>query len=307
MEPQKPKRSSKIYYIIIILILLTSNGIFVYNYFTTDKKLVHTEEELFATDSVKKALDKILLETDKELDTYKGKNAELDAFLKQKSDSLNEYAHRITILIRQNKVNKDQLDQALEEIDQLRYFKRKTMTQIDSLSNQIDLLSRENNGLKNTISSEKRRNEDLTMENIRLGNKVAIGSKLNTTNLMITGIRLRSNGKERETLKASQLEQLKITFHIDPNYVANPGTKQIYIKVIGPDGGTLYVEASGSGMFKFEGQDAKYTAVKDIEFTQEAQDVTVYWKKSSAFSPGEYMIELFCEGMQIGTGKVTLR
>lgn len=307
MEQQRPKKASNIYFIIAILILLASNGIFVYNYFTTDKKLVKTEEELFATDSVKTALDKLLTETDKELENYKGKNAELDAFLKQKNDSLLEYAHRISVLIRQHRVSKDQLDQALEEIDQLRYYKRKALTQIDSLSNQISLLSRENTGLKTSIDKEKRRNEDLTMENIRLGNKVAIGSKLNTTSLFVTGVKMRSSGKEKLTMKVSQVEKLKVTFHIEPNYVANTGLKQIYLKVIGPDGGTLYNENAGSGTFKFEGEEARYTAVKEIEFTQEAQDVAIYWEKGSAFSAGEYKVELYCEGMNIGKGMLLLK
>lgn len=307
MEQQRPRRTRTIYFIIAILILLASNGIFVYNYFTTDKKLVKTEEELFATDSAKTALDKLLQETDLELDNYKGKNAELDAFLKQKNDSLLEFAHRISILIRQNRVNKDQLDQALEEIDQLRYYKRKSITQIDSLSNQINLLNRENTGLKTTIDKEKRRNEDLTMENVRLGNKVAIGSKLLTKQLLVTGIKVRSSGKEKLTIKVSQIEKLKVTFLIEPNYVTNPGPKQIFLKVVGPDGGTLYNENSGSGTFKFEGEEARYTAVKEIEFTQEGQAVSIYWEKGSPFEAGEYKIELYCEGMNIGKGSLLLK
>ncbi|MFA6260494.1 MAG: hypothetical protein WC760_03435 [Bacteroidia bacterium] len=307
MEQQRPKRTRTIYFIIAILILLASNGIFVYNYFTTDKKLVKTEEELFATDSAKTALGKLLQETDLELENYKGKNAELDAFLKQKNDSLLEFAHRISILIRQNRVNKDQLDQALEEIDQLRYYKRKSITQIDSLSNQISLLNRENTGLKSTIDKEKRRNEDLTMENVRLGNKVAIGSKLLTKQLVVTGIRVRSSGKEKLTIKVSQIEKLKVTFLIEPNYVTNPGPKQIFLKVVGPDGGTLYNENSGSGTFLFEGEDARYTAVKEIEFTQEGQAVSIYWEKGSPYEAGEYKIELYCEGMNIGKGSLLLK
>ena len=307
MNQPNQKRSNTIYYIIIILILLASNGIFVYNYFTTDKKLVHTEEQLFATDSAKTALNNILKETNTELENYKGKNAQLDAFLKEKSDSLHEYAQRIGVLIKENKINKDQLDMVLEEIDQLRYFKRKAMTQIDSLSNHIAYLNRENTGLKTTIDKEKRKNEDLVMENIKLGNKVAIGAKLNTKNLMVTGVKIKSNGKERETIKVSQLEQLKVTFSIEANYVTDPGTKDIYLKVVGPEGTTLYNEDAGSGMFKFENEESRYTTKKQIEFTQDAQDVSIYWKRGTPFQKGDYKLEVFCEGMRIASGAFTLK
>ncbi len=307
MNQTKDRRSGTIYYIIIILILLTSNGIFVYNYFTTDKKLVQTEETLFATDSVRSALDKILIETNLELENYKGKNAQLDAYLKEKSDSLHEYAQRISVLVSQNKVSKEQLEMMIDELDQLRYYKRKSMTQIDSLSNHINYLNRENKGLKTTIDKEKRKNEDLVMEKIKLENKVAIGAKLVTKNLVITGVKIRSNGKEKETLKTSQMEQLKVTFNIDPNYVAEPGTKEIYLKVVGPEGSTLYNEDAGSGTFTFEGEEARYTTKKQIEFQQSGQDVNVYWKRGTPFEKGDYKLDIFCEGMRIASGSFLLK
>lgn len=305
-EPTK-KRSGAIYYIIVILILLASNGIFVYNYFTTDKKLVNTEEKLFATDSVKTALGNLLTETNAELSSYKGKNAELDAFLKEKTDSLHEFAQRIQVLLAENKVSKEQLEMVMEEIDQLRYFKRKALTQIDSLSNQISYLNRENNGLKSSIDKEKRRNEDLTMENIKLGNKVAIGAKLVTKNLFITGVKIKSSGKEKETIKTSQMEQLKVTFSVEPNYVTDAGTKAVIMKVIGPEGTTLYNEDAGSGLFKFEGEESRYTCKKEIEFKQDGMDLSIYWKKGTPFQPGDYKIELYCEGLRIGNGSITLK
>lgn len=308
MEQQQPKRSSgKVYYIIIIIILIALNAIFVYNYFTTDKKLVVTEEKLFATDSVRAELERVLGETNNELNLYKGKNAELDAFLKEKNDSLQEYAERIEVLLRQGRLSREQLNQALEEIDQLRYYKRKYLNQIDSLSTQITRLNSENTTLKGTIDKQKRQYEDLNMENIKLSNKVAIGAKLNASQLYITGVKSRSNGKERETNRVSQLQRIKVSFRLDENYVTDAGQKEIYMKVLGPEGSTLYNEASGSGTFKFQGQDALYTTKKAIEFSQQAQEITIYWEKGSDYAKGTYAIELFCEGMSIGKGTFELK
>jgi hypothetical protein len=308
MESGTTNRSSgKIYYIIIILILLGSNGIFIYNYFTTDKKLVHTEEELFATDSVRMQVEKLLNETDNELDLYKGKNAELDAFLKEKNDSLQEYADRIQLLLRQNRLSKSQLEVALTEIDQLRYYKRKYLNQIDSLSTRIDNLNRENSTLKQNIDQEKRKNDNLNMENIRLSNKVAIGAKLKTNSIYITGIKMRGNGKERETSKVSQIEKIKISFNLEENYVNEPGTKDLYIKIVGPEGTTLYNEAAGSGTFKFQGQDNLYSTKVNFEFKQEGQSLNIYWSKGSDYAPGKYKAELFCDGFLIGSGEFDLK
>ncbi len=303
----KTRSSGKIYYIIIILILLGSNGIFIYNYFTTDKKLVKTEEELFATDSVRLQVEKLLNETEDELDLYKGKNSELDAFLKEKNDSLQEYADRIQVLLRQNRLSKDQLEEALAEIDQLRYYKRKYLNQIDSLSTAIDKLHRENSSLKQNIDQEKRKNDDLNMENIRLTNKVAIGAKLKTNSIFITGIKMRNNGKERETIKISQIEKLKISFNLEENYVTETGQKDIYLKIIGPEGATLYNEAAGSGTFKYQGTESLYTMKASFEFKQEGQPLNIYWAKGSDYAAGKYKAELFCDGFLIGSSEFTLK
>lgn len=306
MEEQR-KSSGKVYYIIIIVILLALNGLFIYNYFNTDKKLVQTEEKLFATDSAKAELEKLLGETQDQLDMYKGKNSELDAFLKEKNDSLQEYADRIDNLLRQGRLNKRQLEKAMEEIDQLRYYKRKYLNQIDSLSTQITLLKGENSTLRDNVDKEKRKNENLTMENVKLNNKVAIGSKLNAEQIFVTGVKTRSNGKERETNRASQLEKLKISFVIDENYVNDPGQKQIYLKVIGPDGATLYNESAGSGKFTFQGQESLYSTKQDLEFDQKSASMTLYWTKGSAFGKGEYKVELFADGFQIGSSSFELK
>lgn len=301
------KNSGKIYYIIIIIILLALNGLFTYNYFNTDKKLVQTEETLFATDSAKAALEKVLTETASELDLYKGKNKELDAFLKEKNDSLQEYADRIDNLLRTGKLTKLQLEKALEEIDQLRYYKRKYLNQIDSLSTQITVLNRENASLKGSIDQEKRRNENLKMENVKLNNKVAIGAKLNARQIYVAGVKQRSNGKERETNRASQVEKLKITFNIDENYVNDPGEKKIYIKVIGPDGSTMYNESAGSGSFNFQGQESLYSTVHQFEFEQKSTDITLYWTRGTSFGKGEYKIELYADGFMIGQSTFELK
>jgi hypothetical protein len=309
MEQQSKNRHKRVYLILsfIIIILMALNGIFVYNYFTTDKKLVKTEEKLFATDSIKVELENVLGQTEKELDQFKGRNSQLDAFLKEKNDSLQEYAERIEALLRQGKLSREQLNQALDEIDQLRYYKRKYLSQIDSLSNHIVKLNKENSTLRENVDKEKKKNENLTMENIKLGNKVAIGAKLQTSSIFITGVKKRSNGKERETNRVSQIEQLKITFNIGENYVADVGTKEIYMKIVSPEGTTMYNEAAGSGTFTFQGQESLYSTKKSVEFTQDAQLITIYWTKGSEFGKGKYKAELFADGFKIGDTEFELK
>ncbi|MFN4083539.1 MAG: hypothetical protein ACK4K9_07910 [Bacteroidia bacterium] len=289
----------------VILLLLLS--FFAYNYFKTDHKLLDTEEKLVSTDSARAELETILADTKVELEQYKGKSTQLDEFLRQKNDSLQEFAERIEALIKQAKVSRKQLAEAMDELDKLRYYKKKYLGQIDSLNTVIVNLNQENQTLKSDINKQKRKYEDLTMENVRLSTKVAIGAKLNAQNIFVTGIKQRSNGKERETMRVSQLEQLKISFNLEQNYVAEKGAKEIFVRILGPDGATVYNEAAGSGVFKHQNEEYLYSTKRAIDFNQEAQQVAIYWSKGSEFLKGTYKAELYCEGFLIGKAEFELR
>ena len=289
----------------IILILLL--GFFTFNYFKTDKKLAVKEVELFQADSAQAELEVELLATDSILSNYKGRNEQLDQFLREKNDSLQQMADRIETLLRKGKLTRAELEKANDELDVLRYYRRKYMGQIDSLNTVIVNLGQENQNLKTDIKAQKRKNENLNMDVARLSTKVVAGSRLTTQNVFVTGIKKRNNGKEKETIRVSQMELLKITFTLNENYVTDKGKKDIYLKVIGPDGATVYNQIAGSGTFKYQEVESLYSAKKDIEFNNETQQVSIYWDKGSEFSAGLYKAELFCEGFKIGSTEFELK
>jgi hypothetical protein len=303
----------KKYRIIIILqtviniLLMLLLGFFTLNYFKTDKKLSFKEVELFQSDSARAELETVLNETELELTEYKGKNAELDQFLREKNDSLQLFADKIEKMLRKGNLTKQELEKANDELDLLRYYKRKYIGQIDSLSSVILVLNQENKTLKTDIDKQKRKNENLNMDIARLSNKVAIGAKLNAENIFVTGVKLRSNGKEKETIRVSQMTQLKLTFKVNENYVSEQGKKEIFLKVIGPDGATVYNQAAGSGTFQYQNVESLYSSKKVIDFNSEAQTVSIYWEKGSEFVKGNYKAELYCEGFKIGATEFELK
>lgn len=289
----------------IILILLL--GFFTFTYFKTDKSLSEKKVELFQSDSTRVALEVELMETDSMLTLYKGKNTELDQFLREKNDSLQQFAERIEKLLRKGNLTREELNKANDELDLLRYYKKKYIGQIDSLNTVIASLGEENNNLKTDIQKQKRKNENLNMDVARLSNKVVAGSRLTTQNVYVTGVKQRTNGKEKETIRVSQLSQLKISFTLNENYVTDKGPKDIYLKIVGPDGSTVYNQIAGSGTFKFQNEESLYSTKKTIDFNNEPQNVSIYWEKGSEFSKGVYKAELFCEGFKIGSTEFELK
>lgn len=310
MEQEKKIKRYKIVIIaqsVLNIILILLLGFFTFTYFKTDKNLSEKKIELFQSDSTRFALEVELMETDSMLTIYKGKNSELDQFLREKNDSLQQFAERIESILKKGKLTRAELEKANEELDLLRYYKKKYLGQIDSLNTVILVLGEENNTLKSDIKKQKRKNEDLNMDVARLSNKVVAGSRLTTQNVYVTGIKQRTNGKEKETIRVSQLSQLKISFVLNENYVTDKGPKEIYLKIISPDGSTVYNQVAGSGTFKFQEDESLYSTKKVIDYTNEAQNVSIYWEKGSEFSKGLYKAELYCEGFKIGNTEFELK
>lgn len=306
MEESK-RKSNKLFLAVIIAVLLILNLIFIYNFYSTDKKLTLTEEKLVSTEDAKAELEKLLSETEVQLEQYKGKNAKLDQMLKEKNDSLLDQAERIEQLLKKGQISERELAKARDELDVLRYYKQKYLRQIDELSRENERLTAENKNLQSDVDKQKRKVEDLTMENIKLNNKVSIGAKLTIQNIFVSGVKLRSNGKERETNRASQMEALKVTFTILENYVAEKGPKDVYLRVANMDGTPAFAQENSTNVFKFQGKDELYSMMKTFNFENTQMEASMIWNKGNEFSKGNYKAELYCDGFLIGTKEFEIR
>ena len=306
MEESK-RKSNKLFLAVIIAVLLLLNLIFIYNFYTTDKKLTLTEEKLVSTEDAKAELEKLLSETEVQLDQYKGKNAQLDQMLKEKNDSLLDQAERIEQLLKKGQISERELAKARDELDVLRYYKQKYLRQIDELARENERLTAENKNLQSDVDKQKRKVEDLTMENIKLNNKVSIGAKLTIQNIFVSGVKLRSNGKERETNRASQMEALKVTFTILENFVAEKGPKDVYLRVANMDGSPAFAQENSSNVFKYQGKDELYSMMKTFNFENTQMEASMIWNKGNEFSKGNYKAELYCDGFLIGTKEFEIR
>ena len=89
--------------------------------------------------------------------------------------------------------------------------------------------------------------------------------------------------------------------------MSEQGKKEIFLKVIGPDGATVYNQAAGSGTFQYQNVESLYSSKKVIDFNSEAQTVSIYWEKGSEFVKGNYKAELYCEGFKIGATEFELK
>lgn len=295
-------------YIIIIILLLISNAVLGYLYFTKGKEVVRVSEELVTTDNARKELDELLKSTESQLLSYQGQNAELDSVILVKNAEIQEQAEKIKTLLRNNQVTAAQLLKVKDELDVLRYYTQKYSRQIDSLAKENEVLAQDLQQTKTRLTKANDKIEDLTLDNIKKESQLSVASRLKADNIIVAGIQNRTSGRERETNRASRVDQVKVQFVIADNPTAQGGDKEVYLRILSPEGATISTSTSGGGKFQYMGEESLYTQRQRINFKNNQPTITFYYARGTAeWEKGTYTAELYCEGFLMGSKKFELR
>lgn len=300
MNEEQNSKSKRLALIVVIILLILLNGVFIYVW-NTNRVLKEESQKLLLQKEVEyqKAVG--------ELNLFKGKNAQLDSLVEAANAELAAKSLQLDSLLQINKLSAQQIERFKRENGKLNYYKKLYLEKIDSLIKANETLRVENSTLKAEIKTEQRRNEQLMDQNVNLTNKVALGAVLKVSNFSVEGIRMRSGGKEAATTKARSVEKIKACFSLSENKVANRGNKNVYLRVITPEGSSLWIEDAGSGKFMAQGQETLYTAMATVDYQQEELPLCIYWTKGTPFAEGTYKAEVYADGLLIGETNFTLR
>lgn len=197
--------------------------------------------------------------------------------------------------------------QLKKETETLRKIMKGFVVQIDSLNTVNKNLRAEKEVVQGELSSEKNKNQTLTKENEGLSNKVTIASYLKTTGLNASGIKVKSDNTGKENDRAKKIDKIRTSFTIMKNEITPPGEKVIYVRILSPDGKVLSEKTDDSNKFDFNGVKGLYSCKKQINYQNQEMNVTIDWKKMDDFSVGEYNIEVYADGVDIGKTKLTLK
>lgn len=301
-ESPKEQDSKKVIVIIVISILLGVNGLLLWQFFDKKTHLEQVSRELDTTAAEKESLSAELQRVKTEYEKLNQENATLQNQLSARDEEIRQQIAKIQALIKSGDAT--QLKKAREEMNNLRTMNQNYITQLDSLRTANKYLNDQNLALSENLTSATKSVENLNQQNNLLSNKVAIASVLKTTGLKAQGVRYKSNGKESETTKAKTTERIKSCFTILENLVVDKGPKDIYIRVLSPDGAVM---STSSETFMYNGQATLYTTKESIMYENRNTDLCVYWQKGSSYNAGKYTIELYCEGNQIGSTSVDLK
>ena len=196
--------------------------------------------------------------------------------------------------LRQTKAtNAREIMRLKKELATLRAILKDYIMQIDSLNRENQALKVDNKKLRNQNQRAQAHITDLSSQNEQLVDKVAIASQLYATNISAEA----RNKKGKATDKLNKAKKFVISFTLARNVTTETGMRTIYVRIATPTGTIL----DSGGTFQYENRNLQYSISKDIEYTGEEQNITVYWDIAETLSAGQYRVDIFADGQNIGT------
>ena len=181
------------------------------------------------------------------------------------------------------------------------------VVQIDSLNQLNGKLKEENQVVKTELNTEKSKTKDLTEKNEDLTDMVTVASYLKTSGLVSYGIKVKNDNTGKKTDRSKKTDKNRTVFTIQKNSITIPGNKWVYIRILTPDGKVLSEKTDDSNKFDFNGVRGLYSAKKEINYKNDELTLTIDWKKIDDFPVGEYNVEVYADGVDIGKTKFSLK
>ncbi|WP_343701654.1 hypothetical protein [Chitinophaga sp.] len=300
--PEKPRNNKNgIIYGVLIAALVGTWGYMFYDKSQTSKELVVKENQLDTLTNSRNELQSEYDAAQARLDDLISQNSRMDSLVKSKDKEIADMKGRISSILSNKNATAAELAEARRLIEQLKSTTESYVQTIERLEGEKIVIT----GERDVARKER---DSVTVVKDSLGKRVEVGSVLHASNIKLSPINVRRNGKEEVTSKAKRADMMRVSFDVD-NRIATTGDKELYVAITAPDGSPLAVEALGSGRFTLEdGTEKLYTVKKTVSYVAGGTTpVSMDWKQNSDFKPGDYTVEIYQDGFRIGSGKVNLK
>ena len=149
--------------------------------------------------------------------------------------------------------NRDSLKKYKAEIETMRSIMRSFIVQIDSLNTKNIMLTEENNRLTGQLSNVKNENKKLSNAKDSLQGRVKEAEALKAVGLKLVAL----NDRDNETTRIIKTQKFRVTFTINENEMTKTGEKDVFVRIVKPNGEILKNE--NTGFFKYQGNEIAYS------------------------------------------------
>ncbi|GAB3786864.1 hypothetical protein GCM10028818_50820 [Spirosoma horti] len=275
------------------------------------QKLLTTKVEQFASTQIK--LDSISTVLDAKIVEVRqlgGSVTELERIKRQLTTDKKRLKYDLSFSMQQYSLKirdyKNFLARNEADIQSLKAENGSLLSQTRALEEEKESILSENTGLKYERAALTKAVVDYSLKNADLTNKVTLASALKAINVEVMAVA--ENGKERRggTYKASRIDRLKIDFMILANSLASTTSKDVYVRILDPNGAVVSESGIG-GVMLFDGHELGYSTRQTVPFEGDDQRVAILFRRDTPYKPGLYTVELYTEGFRIGDGRFMVK
>lgn len=306
-ENQSPKNLKNLIIGLLIAGILIMGGFIIFDHSKNNQAIQTDQAEIAKVTTEKSEIQNSFDASLARLDSMTTTNADMQKQLADKDGEIAKVKTEIRSILNKKNATSAELARAKTLIDQLN-------GKITDLQQQVAMLTQENDSLKTErtglIADRESLRHNLDSTNViktSLEKKVDVASTLNASNISITPVKVKNNGKEKVKTTAKRVDKLVVSFDV-ANRIIQPGTTDVYVVVIGPDGQAI-TNGTSTGSFETREQGSKSFTAKlpvDLE-TAKTKNVQFGFAPGNHFKQGNYKIEIYQNGFLIGQGTRELK
>lgn len=286
---KKQERNTRIL-IAIMAVMVAAVGVLIWMVLDLNKKNDElrnkTQVTLNEKEMVKNELNNLLLDYE-DLNTS---NDSLNSQLEQEKEHIRDLINELETVKANNAA---EINKYKKELNVLRDIMKSYVYQIDSLNQLNQQLIAENLLVKNDKERIQYEMDIVVDKNDELELVVEKASMVKPLNINIE--LLKSSG--RETKRSNKIAKIKTTFTLLANDVAEPGPRDVFVRIVRPDG---FVMTSDGKFFEYNEQVLSYSDKRQIIYENQNLDVAVYYDVMGALILGKYLVEIYMDGFLIG-------
>jgi len=302
-EQQENRKKRGVILWIIIALLMITNGVTGWLLFKEKTKVVEqkivTEKIIIERDNVKSDL----LNLQKDYADLKATDAAMQKDIDEKKARIEELIKEAE----KHKGNAYIIAQLRKETETLRAIMKGYVHTIDSLNTLNQNLVAEKKTVLKQLDVEKEKQNVLVKEKEELKSTIAKGSILTCFNINAKAVYFKRGGKkEVETSKAKKMDKIKVTFSLGENKIAKPGEKTVFIRIMTPDGKEMAKSYDDSYKFTFNKNTGYFAGKETLNYANVEITGVTYCEGQGEYVPGNYQIEITCDGVVIGNSTIKL-
>ncbi|MBL7703732.1 MAG: hypothetical protein JNM14_15890 [Ferruginibacter sp.] len=304
-QATKGNNSKNVIIGILATALIAVSGYLIYTKNDTSKT-IHQQETTIAKVSDEKSDVQANFDASlARLDSMSTVNTGLESQLTEKNAEIAKIKTEIRSILNKKNATAAELGRAKTLIASLN-------EKITTMEADIAKLKEENQTLTTSNATLTQEKETLTKDltattevKVALEKKVDIASTLNASNIVITPINVKNNGKEKVSSTAKRVDKLMVSFDVD-NRIIQSGTTDVYVVVLGPDGKAIN---TGAETFTTREEVAMpFTAKMPVDLeTAKKKNVEFAFTPGASFVQGAYTVQIYQNGFLIGQGTRELK